>query len=541
MSVSGGYGPSASGSTDNNGTFGFSIKPINLGGPYPLTFSITSPYGNLSTISQSIRVVASMNPTISLSGSISVEWGMPYSLTALLDDMMGNPMNSQSITITSPTDGTASYSNISPSGPSTTATGSITQTTGTYAPGSISVNASFDQVGNQTLTATQTATGISKSIIVQVAPSVVTNIFWTSVTPTTISAGSTVSISGQALNSIGNGVMPGTAIQLFIGTQNVTAYTTTNGMYSATLTPTIVGTYTLQAKATGNTFNYGTVITVNHGSFASGTVNLATAPFMTGDTVTASIHMQDACGNPISGVKPTISITGSGAPGATQPGTNTDNSGNLIVNEGPFANAGTYTIWVSYGGVSISSGSFAVTAPVPANIVITDNNPYAYIQMFEYFPSDLGYPYPAESCGLQFYNTDYHWYSITGAYLYYTVTVTDNKGKPIPNTQVNFSLTNLITHLGGGNSWNMSKISFSINGAVLGYSTTSSFYSTGTGVFTTDSNGQISITTLFTPTGTNSNQTGYTGATSYNGTFKVTSAVAPSVSSQITFASTTQY
>ncbi|AFM42950.1 hypothetical protein Desaci_4087 [Desulfosporosinus acidiphilus SJ4] len=56
MTVSGGFGASASGTTNSNGYYNVSIKPSNVGGPFPLSFAVTSSYGNFNTIQNSITV-----------------------------------------------------------------------------------------------------------------------------------------------------------------------------------------------------------------------------------------------------------------------------------------------------------------------------------------------------------------------------------------------------------------------------------------------------------------------------------------------------
>lgn len=58
VGISGGYGLNASGSTGSNGYYTISIDPTNVGGPFTLTFSISSAYGNYSTSQGTITVTA---------------------------------------------------------------------------------------------------------------------------------------------------------------------------------------------------------------------------------------------------------------------------------------------------------------------------------------------------------------------------------------------------------------------------------------------------------------------------------------------------
>ncbi|MCB8818336.1 beta strand repeat-containing protein [Desulfosporosinus shakirovi] len=58
LTVSGGYGANVSGTTDANGYYTLSIKPINIGGPFALSFAATSTAGNYNTIQSNLTVTA---------------------------------------------------------------------------------------------------------------------------------------------------------------------------------------------------------------------------------------------------------------------------------------------------------------------------------------------------------------------------------------------------------------------------------------------------------------------------------------------------
>lgn len=371
LTVSGGYGANSSGTTDGNGYFNISIKPVNSGGPYSLTFSITSPQGNLTTVSGSITVVMSLSSTLSLQSAVtgltSVEWGVPYSVVSYLQDSFGNGVDSQNIDISAITDSTAILSNNSPSGPPASNVGSIGQTTGTYATGSVSVNARFDQVGIQVLTATES--NLKEFLTVQVTPSIVSNIAWTSISPTTLTAGNSVTVSGQALNSMGSGVMDGTTIQLSVGSVITFVQTTHSGsqygLFTANLTLTHSGTYNLQAMATGNTFVYSNQISVKAGSPTSGSIAYATNSITNGSSNKVFIHVQDQWGNGVPNITVTLNCTatnGGVAPTITQPSA-TDNGGNVSISEGPFNTSGVYTINGSSPGITFQTSYFTVVEP----------------------------------------------------------------------------------------------------------------------------------------------------------------------------------
>lgn len=58
ITVSGGFGASVSGLTGTNGYFAISITPTNVGGPYTLSYSVTSSYGNLNVNQNTLTVTA---------------------------------------------------------------------------------------------------------------------------------------------------------------------------------------------------------------------------------------------------------------------------------------------------------------------------------------------------------------------------------------------------------------------------------------------------------------------------------------------------
>jgi hypothetical protein len=101
---------------------------------------------------------------------------------------------------------------------------------------------------------------------VTVLPGAVAQIAWNPVQPgTTVTAGTTITASGTALNSLGNPVPGGTQITVQLaGAGSQTTYTATGGRFQANLCPTGKGSYWLQAVAGGQTFN-GALVTVQPG------------------------------------------------------------------------------------------------------------------------------------------------------------------------------------------------------------------------------------------------------------------------------------
>ncbi len=56
VTISGGYGANVTGTTGANGYYALSIKPLNVGGPFALSFSVTCPTGNYNTIQGNLTV-----------------------------------------------------------------------------------------------------------------------------------------------------------------------------------------------------------------------------------------------------------------------------------------------------------------------------------------------------------------------------------------------------------------------------------------------------------------------------------------------------
>lgn len=379
IGISGGYGANATGTSDNNGYFAIDIKPTNIGGPYTLHLAITSKDGSMSADPCLITVVASMSSKITLtpavSGQNSIPAGEPYYVVSTLSDMYNNPINNETVSLASITDTSATITNAPPSGPDISGVGSIQQTTGTYLPGASGAFIVFDTVGTQALTSTYTkgSSSFKEILTVHVTPSTVSNMLWSSVSPTTVQAGNSIIVTGQAVNLYGQGVPDGKPITISIlgsNATNQTAYTNHSGSgpsasygyFSAVLTPTKVGTYPLQITADGNTYSFGTSITVNPGPVASGTITYSSSTVYTGNNNTITIHIQDAWANGVPNKSITMSCTatsGGVAPNINQPGA-TDFNGNTSILEGPFSKPGTYTYNAIVDGINLATSSFTV-------------------------------------------------------------------------------------------------------------------------------------------------------------------------------------
>ncbi|WP_088186397.1 hypothetical protein [Desulfosporosinus sp. FKA] len=372
MTVSGGYGTNASSVSDTNGYFAIPIKPTNFGGPFPLTFMVNG----TSFIGPSIDVTEYSTNQLTLQaidGVNSAIPGSPFSVIACLLDQYGQPMNGQSVSFQSSTDPTATLTNLTPSSPNGSGTGSLNQTSGTFVSGQAAIQVDFDRQGNQSITAMYQ--DLQASLNISVNSGNIAQIVWSSVSPTTLQAGGTINISGTGLDYLGNPVGSGKPITLSLkegGAVNQTVYTDMMGHFSGTLTPTVVGTKTVIAQYGSNIQAYPTSITVNPGVISGGSISYTTEPFFNGDNVTVNVQVMDAYGNPIPGVSG-ISLTGSGTglPTVMQPAGPTNTNGINSVVEGPFINTGTYKYSAEISGITIIGANFTVYQTVnPKNGVI---------------------------------------------------------------------------------------------------------------------------------------------------------------------------
>lgn len=385
ITLSGGYGNNVSGTTNSNGGFSLSITPTNIGGPYPIKATV-----NGIVFSGVANIIVSQYPPTSLKmwalNGTSVYTGQLYPIVAELYDQGLNPLNGQSITFSVLTDPTATVMNLTPSGPGGSGTGTLAQTTGTYTSGQAGVNVIFDQPGTQSIEVKYNDT--VQILTVNVYPSNVAQIAWNPIQPgTTVSAGTTLTASGVALNSLGQGVPDGTKIIISMpgtSTASVTAYTTTKsgqtGYFTAQLKPTTIGSFYIQANANNQTFQYGAPIVISPGTVTS--IGIWGGPWYpgangqiaTGTGTVFGISVLDQYGNVVPGVQVNVTMTASNGgvlpspiyqPGPTNP------NGQTGAYEGPFYYQGTYTATVSYGSIS-ASGTFKVVNNAPGPYSITN-------------------------------------------------------------------------------------------------------------------------------------------------------------------------
>ncbi|MFZ5590598.1 MAG: beta strand repeat-containing protein, partial [Bacillota bacterium] len=372
ITVSGGYGPNATGTTNAAGTFSVNISPTNLGGPYSITVNAATEQGNVNCTPPNVSLTVVQYPPSTITmwqvhPEIQAFTGQLIPIACQLFDQNGRPWNGQNVTFSVITNKTATLYNLTPSGPAGSGTGTLVQTTGTYGDGQAAVNVIFDQPGSQTVLATFQNT--VQQVTITVYPGNVSQIAWNPVQPgTTVTAGTKLTVSGLALNSMGQGVPDGTQIVLSMpGTSvtPVTTYTTTNngqkGYFTAQLTVTNAGSWFIQAKASGQTFQYGMPITVTAGEPAiSNTIIMGAGTYQKvpiGTTVGFLSNVLDAYWNPVPNATVNYSITASNGgvvPSPINQPAPTNGYGQTGVYQGPFNIAGTYTVTATCGSLSSS-------------------------------------------------------------------------------------------------------------------------------------------------------------------------------------------
>jgi hypothetical protein len=366
ITVSGGYGPHATGATNANGVFNVDVDPTNVGGPYYLTVLADDSLGSVSATSGTGLTVVQYPPAtmeISLvNPGQSIYTGQLIPVYCTLYNQNMQLWSDATVKFVTVTDQTA-LSNLTPSGPAGSGTGSLQQDTGTYGNGEAAANVNFDQSGSQTVLAelyiNGNFTGACAALTVTVLPGAVAQIVWNPVQPgTTVTAGTTLTVSGVALNSLGNPVPAGTEVTVQMpGTsvQPQTVYTSDGTGYFATrLTVTSAGSWPVQAVASGQAFQYGTLIVINPGPVARGDLWFgggysSTQTIAVGGSIGVCYTLTDQYYNVIPNVTPTYTVSDTGAPPVNQPAPS-DKFGNGGTNEGPFYTAGTFTFYLWYDG-----------------------------------------------------------------------------------------------------------------------------------------------------------------------------------------------
>ncbi|WP_434510072.1 Ig-like domain-containing protein [Desulfitobacterium sp. AusDCA] len=270
---------------------------------------------------------------------------IPYSLLATLKDSDGNPISGVPVELKIPTDPDALYP------PSVLTDDS----------GEALFTVQFSQVHNQTLQFSSLANGktMNSTLYLYSAIPNLGNFIYQSVTPTSGQAGTSVEVRGFVYDQFGNPMPPNTSVSVTLpgsNAANQTVFTDNQGLFTATLTPTKVGSFTLTCTVEGQTFPYGTNINVSAGPPSSGTLLCGSSSIQMGNYNTVSIHLVDAWGN---NVPDTTVILETNAPVTLTQPPKTDAYGNASVSVGPFNAIGIYYFY-STSPAFLMSPSFGV-------------------------------------------------------------------------------------------------------------------------------------------------------------------------------------
>jgi adhesin/invasin len=366
VTVSGGYGSNVVATTDNMGSFVALITASNIGTWNSI--SVTDGSANATIGPLTVIPKASVLTLIPLLGTSIADENIPFGVVAHLIDGSGNPIQSVPVSFVVSPNASAGFS----TNPATT-----------DASGNASPTVTFSQTGDQTVTATCTVNGqaLNAKMYIYVSTPVLATIAWTSVTPTTVTAGNTVSVSGQALDQFGHGMPDNTPVTLSMPGSNATntiVYTYhsggTYGLFSGTLTPTKAGTWTLYAGGGMINVPYGTGITVNAGSPTNEIITgySLTAPFYNSNAVNVT-GAKDAYSNPTPIYLTVNTSYGGGFPSLSNPYI-PDSNGNLTINI-PSIPCGKYTI-----GCTTSSSTYTVTSINSCNS--GNSGPYGTVNYF---------------------------------------------------------------------------------------------------------------------------------------------------------------
>ncbi|KLU61710.1 bacterial Ig-like domain (group 1) [Peptococcaceae bacterium CEB3] len=303
--VSGGYGaPSSPSVSGQNGIPGYVSVPItgtNVGGPYPLAVKDSTTRVALVS-SLSLTVKAPSGATLSLSpvnGTAIADVNTGFQIKASVTDNTGAAIPDVSVSFSVSPDTSAG---LNPIPGITDSSGNVIET------------ATFNQTGNQVITAAATVDGqnLSTSIDLYATTPIMGSISWGTVGPNPVVAGNGLTVAGQALDITGNPIR-NTQIQIYFkegGAGVQTLNTDANGYFWTTLTPTVTGQITLMAQIGNVVIQYPTPITVNPGPPVSGTISFNyTPPLLTNDTFTVVVHLQDASGNSVPNVPVTINAS----------------------------------------------------------------------------------------------------------------------------------------------------------------------------------------------------------------------------------------
>jgi len=324
-----------------NGTFAVTETSNTVGNA---TYTATAGTG---TAAVTVDVVPSSAAALAINAPSSVTVGQAFSIQVSVNDAYGDPVaNGTDVTISS------SDSTDIPTTTEQTTNGSVTDT----------VTNGMTALGTYSITAK--SGNVSQTVDITVNPGPPQTVTL-NISPTTVSAGSAVHLTGAVDGPDGTPVATGTSVVVSSpsDTQDSFPITTTNsaGDYSTSATLTQTGTQTLIASVSSDGTSVSSVpesVTVTPGS-AEQVVNFTATPnpVEQGATDTFTGTVEDQYGNVVgSGVS--VTISGSDL---TKAVTGTTNNQGAFSIGGTFQGAGTQTVDATSSGVALANGSTSVT------------------------------------------------------------------------------------------------------------------------------------------------------------------------------------
>ena len=321
--------------TGSNGLVNFSITFNAVG-----NFVIQAASGSVS--SATVAVTVSSPPSLATivlsSTATTVPVGGSITFNGIAEDQNGTPI--------------AANGTFNENGSSI---GTWTATAGTF-----TVSVSFPNTGTVAITASSgSVTSNTITITVTPASPVLTNVTLAATTSTTITVGQTVSFSGTVTDQNGNGFGGATITPIINGTAlSQTLTSAANGTFSGSLPFNIAGSFSVQASAASGTVTVtSNTVTVTVSATVE-TITLSASPSSGSvgfrSTFTATVSGIAAVG----GIVLTLyedAATGTGV------GTATTNANGVATSTATFSNAGIHTFYAEDVSNGIKSNTISVT------------------------------------------------------------------------------------------------------------------------------------------------------------------------------------
>jgi adhesin/invasin len=361
MTVSGANNPGALTVTDQaNGTYTASYTPTLAGtDAVAITMNGTAIGGSPFTSTVSVGAVSPAQSTATVPDGVA---GLPTAIVVQARDAYGNPVSTGGETVSVTVAGT-------------NGAGALTVTDqgdGTYAAGYTPTVAGADEVA-----ITMNGTPISGSPFTSTVGAGAVSPAQSTATVPDGNAGAPTAIVVQARDAYGNPQGSGgeTVVVTVSGANNAGSLTVTdqaNGTYTASYTPTVLGTDNVAITINGTAISgspFPSTVSVGAVSPAQTT---ATVPGGTaGVLTTIGVQARDAYGNPLDSGGETVAITVSGANNAGALTVTDQANGTYTASYTPTA-AGTDNVAITINGTAIGGSPFA--SPVSPAVVSPANS-----------------------------------------------------------------------------------------------------------------------------------------------------------------------